>query len=682
MRRQIRRNNFDILHVTVSHTAVVATLSFAPPRPVRSAADRPVPGGADAAVERRFPLRPLRRDAAVVIPASCGCTFPPLPGIVPSGPRLQRPSHEPDASLGRRNLRRRRHRETGQPRRHRRAGGPAPRPARRAGRRPGRTLRAAAVGGRRRRRIGAGRVQDAPRLCDHPARNVLVGFIEIKAPGKGADPRRFRDRHDKEQWEKLQSLPNLLYTDGNEFSLWRSGEPVGAVVRLDGDVATSGADLDAPPGLLGLFEDFFRWEPIPPRDAKQLAEISARLCRLLREEVTEQLAVGSPALTALAADWRKLLFPDASDAQFADGYAQAVTFGLLMARARQIPLGDGLDHVARQLGQTQLADRQRPASPDGRRGQPGDAEDLAGHAHARPRRRPLAGHQQGRSRRLALLLRAFPGGLRQRAAQADRLVLHAARRGRRDGPAGGRGAAQPPVQPPQRPGLAGGDGWRTPPSAPARSFSACCVGSPTGWRPTRGRAPCPRRSTRPSCTSHRIRDPARAVRRRPAARPRRAGRPHGRRAGHAAADVRHRHAGQPLRRAGVDSRHAGADRGVAAAGERRQAAGADHGRDRQPAVQGEGQGPRRLGGVGKRETSAGAAPGLDAAARMGRRRARQAPAQPLRLLLALGDVEGVRPRPARPTRESSASSRWPASSTGRASRRCATTCAARPTTSG
>ena len=58
-------------------------------------------------------------------------------------------------------------------------------------------------------------------------RQALVGFIEVKAPGKGANPRRFRDRHDKEQWKKLQPLPNLLYTDGNEFSLWRSGELVG-----------------------------------------------------------------------------------------------------------------------------------------------------------------------------------------------------------------------------------------------------------------------------------------------------------------------------------------------------------------------------------------------------------------------------------------------------------------------
>jgi hypothetical protein len=30
-------------------------------------------------------------------------------------------------------------------------------------------------------------------------KNALVGFIEVKAPGKGADPRRFDDPHDKEQ---------------------------------------------------------------------------------------------------------------------------------------------------------------------------------------------------------------------------------------------------------------------------------------------------------------------------------------------------------------------------------------------------------------------------------------------------------------------------------------------------
>ena len=182
--------------------------------------------------------------------------------------------------------------------------------------------------------------------------NALSGFIEVKAPGKGADPRRFRDPHDREQWAKLQTLPNLIYTDGNGFSLWRNGALEGEVVRLEGDVETAGAKLVAPDGLVSLFVDFFQWEPEPPRSARELADTTARLCRLLRDEVTEQLGRGSPSLTNLAADWRKLLFPSATDEAFADGYAQAVTFGLLMARARDIVLADGLDRVARELRHT------------------------------------------------------------------------------------------------------------------------------------------------------------------------------------------------------------------------------------------------------------------------------------------------------------------------------------------
>lgn len=180
----------------------------------------------------------------------------------------------------------------------------------------------------------------------------LVGFIEVKAPGKGADPRRFQDHHDQQQWEKLRTLPNLMYTDGNAFSLWRDGALAGRIIFLEGDIGSAGKKLVAPPSLLTVFSDFLQWQPQPPRTAQQLAELSARLCRLLREEVTEQLGLGSKSLTSLAEDWRKLLFPEASDEAFADGYAQAVTFGLLMARARNIPLGDGLDMVAHELQKT------------------------------------------------------------------------------------------------------------------------------------------------------------------------------------------------------------------------------------------------------------------------------------------------------------------------------------------
>ena len=185
-------------------------------------------------------------------------------------------------------------------------------------------------------------------------RNALIGFVEVKAPGKGADPRRFQDQHDKEQWAKLQTLPNLIYTDGNGFSLWRDGKLEGQVVHLDGDVATAGNKLAAPNSLVSLFADFFQWEPQPPRSAAQLATVTARLCRLLREEVAEQLEQGSTSLTNLATDWRRLLFPGATDEAFADGYAQAVTFGLLVARARNITLADGLYRVVHELGTNTL----------------------------------------------------------------------------------------------------------------------------------------------------------------------------------------------------------------------------------------------------------------------------------------------------------------------------------------
>ena len=100
--------------------------------------------------------------------------------------------------------------------------------------------------------------------------------------------------------EQAESLPNLIYTDGNAFSLWRDGELVGRIVRLEGDVATRASAWTRPTRLLPRLRATSSAGAIRPANAKELAEVSARLCRLLRDEVIEQLALGSPALTALA----------------------------------------------------------------------------------------------------------------------------------------------------------------------------------------------------------------------------------------------------------------------------------------------------------------------------------------------------------------------------------------------
>ena len=187
---------------------------------------------------------------------------------------------------------------------------------------------------------------------------ALAGYVELKAPGKGAEQRRFRG-HDRRQFKRFSAIPNILYGDGSEWALYRGGERAGRVVRLAGDVVREGAgavqEQDAAQ-LASLLREFLAWQPILPLDArgridlKAFAAMLAPLCRLLRDDVAEALGNGA-ALALLADDWRQLLFPDATDAQFADAYAQTVAFALLLGRA------EGADPLTLEGAQAALAAR-------------------------------------------------------------------------------------------------------------------------------------------------------------------------------------------------------------------------------------------------------------------------------------------------------------------------------------
>ncbi len=64
------------------------------------------------------------------------------------------------------------------------------------------------------------------------SKSLICGYVELKKPGDGADAPKLKGPHNKEQWEKLKNLPNLIYTDGREWSLYRRGEWQGAIVRF------------------------------------------------------------------------------------------------------------------------------------------------------------------------------------------------------------------------------------------------------------------------------------------------------------------------------------------------------------------------------------------------------------------------------------------------------------------
>lgn len=166
------------------------------------------------------------------------------------------------------------------------------------------------------------------------AGGLLAGYVELKAPGKGANPEKLKGP-DKIQWEKFKNLPNLIYTDGNEWALYRNGVAVGKRIRLVGDVSEDGAkaaSADNASALIEVLRDFLGWQPITPSTPRGLAEMLAPLCRLLREEVIAALKTPGSNLSSLANDWRAYFFPDADDSQFGDAYAQTFTYALLLAR--------------------------------------------------------------------------------------------------------------------------------------------------------------------------------------------------------------------------------------------------------------------------------------------------------------------------------------------------------------
>ena len=200
---------------------------------------------------------------------------------------------------------------------------------------------------------------------------AITGYVEVKKPGANLDPESMRG-HNLRQWTRQKDLPNLIYTNGTEWRLYRDSEPVGNPVHLSGGpLRSAGGKLTAPADFEHVLTNFLRWKPAPITSVIALVRAIAPLTRLLRGEVLDQLEAENRKIKAgarredqpfhgLARDWRHLLFPTASDETFADGYAQTVTFALLLARTEGITLADagGLHAVGTKLsGQHSLMAR-------------------------------------------------------------------------------------------------------------------------------------------------------------------------------------------------------------------------------------------------------------------------------------------------------------------------------------
>lgn len=71
----------------------------------------------------------------------------------------------------------------------------------------------------------------------------LIGFIELKRPGKSADPQNFKG-HDLEQWGKFKNFKNIIYTDGVSWNLYQNTRKVDSLIVSKNFEADLGRLLD------------------------------------------------------------------------------------------------------------------------------------------------------------------------------------------------------------------------------------------------------------------------------------------------------------------------------------------------------------------------------------------------------------------------------------------------------
>jgi len=166
----------------------------------------------------------------------------------------------------------------------------------------------------------------------------VIGYIEAKPPGTKLDI-----IEDSEQLKRYRhTFHNLILTDFYEFRLYRNGVLLEHTLLARPFIAKT---LKVKPpaerieALEHLFDAFFSFTMPPAFTAEELARQLARRTRFLRDQVLlpelrEQVASKQGPLYGFYEAFQKYLIAGLTEEQFADLYAQTITYGLFAARTR------------------------------------------------------------------------------------------------------------------------------------------------------------------------------------------------------------------------------------------------------------------------------------------------------------------------------------------------------------
>jgi hypothetical protein len=174
----------------------------------------------------------------------------------------------------------------------------------------------------------------------------IVGYIEAKKPTE----ERLDLIEDSEQLRRYRStFPNLILTNFLEFRLYRNGQCVDTVLAARPMVLSrlrTTPPIEKPDELYALLDRFLDFSLQKAFTAESLAVELAKRTRFLRDVVAQQLANESDmpgVLTGFYDAFEKYLIGNLTHEDFADLYAQTITYGLFAARTRA---GDGFSRRA------------------------------------------------------------------------------------------------------------------------------------------------------------------------------------------------------------------------------------------------------------------------------------------------------------------------------------------------
>lgn len=160
-----------------------------------------------------------------------------------------------------------------------------------------------------------------------------IGYVEAKDIGANLHAL----ENDEQITRYRTSLNNLILTDYLEFHWYVNGDlretvQLGRLTR-DHQIRTEPGGIQQTANLLNRF--LTQQTPVIG-DPQELARRMAGLARMLRELLSEafEQESASGALHAQMNVFRETLIPDLDVAQFADMYAQTITYGLFAARVR------------------------------------------------------------------------------------------------------------------------------------------------------------------------------------------------------------------------------------------------------------------------------------------------------------------------------------------------------------